>query len=203
MPVICIGPVCIPWSCLPAIVFFFWKFVKPVLPASWAAGVERFGNRVSSVCAPYLEKVPGFGKKPKKSAPVNRSPDATFVGGEIVQLGSMEQLDALLARSTAEGFAVILDFTAVWCRPCQTMKPCFQASAADYPTHCFVEVDVDVEGLDVVQQRCNVEALPAFHVFRGTECVDFQRGAGEDRLSNLLEKNLGARQATGEKKKGQ
>ena len=26
------GPICIPWSVIPAIVFFLWKFAKPLLP---------------------------------------------------------------------------------------------------------------------------------------------------------------------------
>ena len=26
------GPICVPWSVIPAIVFFLWKFAKPLLP---------------------------------------------------------------------------------------------------------------------------------------------------------------------------
>mmetsp|Transcript_716 Transcript_716/g.524 ORF Transcript_716/g.524 Transcript_716/m.524 type:complete len:80 (+) Transcript_716:99-338(+) len=75
MPFICIGPVCIPWTCLPAIAFFFWRFIKPCLPASWAAAVEAFCGKYSKKCQPYIDKVYAFfgmDKKKKKKKKKHR-----------------------------------------------------------------------------------------------------------------------------------
>merc|ERR1712048_1188574 len=162
MPLICIGPVCIPWTCIPAIVFFFWRFAKPLLPKDWAAAVERFASKVSDACAPYLEKVPGFRKKPKMAgkAGSEAAVAATFEPGLVGSIASAEHLDALLQRSKAEGFAVVLDFTAPWCRPCQAIKPRFKALASEYAGHCFAEVNADE--LDAVTARCEVMGLPTF-----------------------------------------
>ncbi|CAJ1349425.1 unnamed protein product [Effrenium voratum] len=93
------GPVCIPWSVLPAIVFFFWKFVKPLLPEAWAQAIERQAAKLSEILQPYLEKVPGFGKK--KKAPAGPA-DASVQFGQVGELNSAEHLDKLLARSQQE-----------------------------------------------------------------------------------------------------
>eukprot|EP00930_Biecheleria_cincta_P084770 TRINITY_DN74204_c0_g1_i1.p1 TRINITY_DN74204_c0_g1~~TRINITY_DN74204_c0_g1_i1.p1 ORF type:complete len:220 (-),score=54.81 TRINITY_DN74204_c0_g1_i1:86-685(-) len=189
MPVICIGPVCIPWSCLPAIVFFFWKFVKPLLPASWAAAIEKQASKVSDFCAPYLEKVPGFGKKKKKEPASDDKAPAELKFGEVGEITSQEHLDATLSRSEQEGFAVVLDFTAPWCKPCQAIKPRFKALAAEYASHCFLELNAD--DLDDVSAKCGVMGLPTFKVYKDGKEVGSVTGGDEAKMTKLLTDTLG------------
>eukprot|EP00929_Paragymnodinium_shiwhaense_P046696 TRINITY_DN23762_c0_g1_i1.p1 TRINITY_DN23762_c0_g1~~TRINITY_DN23762_c0_g1_i1.p1 ORF type:complete len:202 (-),score=59.58 TRINITY_DN23762_c0_g1_i1:178-783(-) len=191
MPVICIGPVCIPWACLPAIVYFIWKFARPLLPEKWALAIEEWGRKVRDMAMPYLEKVPGF--KPKKKAKAAGATGAAaaeqVTAGEVGQLQSQEQLDALLARSQAEDFAVVLDFTASWCRPCQAIKPKFKALAAEHSKHIFLEVDADE--LDDVVGQCGVMGLPTFQVYRGSGQVgSLTGGDSEQKLVDLISQHL-------------
>lgn len=200
MPVICIGPVCIPWTCVPAIVFFFWRFAKPLLPKDWAAAVEEQAKKASDACAPYLEKIPGC-KKRKQATNGNgccAPATAELTPGKVLYLASEQQLDALLERSRAEGWGLVLDFTASWCKPCQAMKPHFEALASQYTSHCFAVVDV--EELDDVSVRCGVMGLPTFQVHLAGKQAGSITGAGEEKLSALLGEHLGSPNGSGDKK---
>jgi len=205
MPVICIGPVCIPWTCLPAIAFFFWRFVKPWLPQSVAETIEVWAGKCSDFLAPYLEKIPFLKKKKKEKngqAPSNGTGTTTnghgaasgngvgssFQPGVVCQISSEEHLDALLQKSTTEGFAVVLDFTAPWCKPCQAIKPRFHALAAERPGHCFAEVDADE--LDDVTARCEVMGLPTFQVYLAGQRAGSITGGDESKLVSLIEQHL-------------
>ncbi|CAE7029589.1 TXN [Symbiodinium sp. CCMP2456] len=186
MPVICIGPVCIPWTCIPAVVFFVWKFAKPMLPADWAAAIERQAAKLWALLAPYMEKVPFLGKK--KSAKANGTAEPVR-SGEVGHLASAEQLQALLQRSKEESFGVVLDFTASWCKPCQAIKPKFQALAASYPRHVFLEVNADE--LEDVVTRCGVMGLPTFQAYVAGEQAGSITGADEAKLTTLISTALG------------
>mmetsp|Transcript_35113 Transcript_35113/g.111620 ORF Transcript_35113/g.111620 Transcript_35113/m.111620 type:complete len:200 (-) Transcript_35113:81-680(-) len=197
MALICIGPVCIPWTCIPAIVFFIWRFAKPLLPKDWAAAVEKFATQVSEACAPYLEKVPGFRKKKKAANGCSASAPAAIAPGTVGHVASAEHLDELLGRSRSEGFAVVLDFTAPWCKPCQAIKPRFKALAAQHPGHCFAEVDADE--LDAVTARCEVLGLPTFQVYVAGERVGSTTGGNEQNMVALVEKHLKSNGGAGKK----
>mmetsp|Transcript_10514 Transcript_10514/g.20280 ORF Transcript_10514/g.20280 Transcript_10514/m.20280 type:complete len:211 (+) Transcript_10514:97-729(+) len=199
MPVICIGPVCIPWTCLPAIAFFFWRFVKPWLPQSVAETIEVWAAKCSDALAPFLEKIPFLKKKKKKEAngqaatnghgaANGKSDSSGFQPGVVCQISSGEHLDALLQKSAAEGFAVVLDFTAPWCKPCQAIKPRFHALAAERPGHCFAEVDADE--LDDVSARCEVMGLPTFQVYLNGQRAGSTTGGDESKLVSLIEQHL-------------
>ncbi|CAE7215781.1 TXN [Symbiodinium natans] len=183
MPVICIGPVCVPWTCIPAIVFFLWKFAKPLLPADWAASIEKQAAKLWEALAPYMEKVPFFGKKKGKCTKENGAAESVRPG-EVGHLASAEQLQALLQRSKEGAFGVVLDFTASWCKPCQAIKPHFQALAGSYPGHVFLQVDADE--LEDVVTRSGVMGLPTFQVYVGGEQVGSITGADEAKLGTLI-----------------
>ncbi|CAK0847077.1 unnamed protein product, partial [Prorocentrum cordatum] len=163
----------------------------------WAAALEAWGREASDACAPYLEKIPGFGKKKKKKAG-EPTAAAGFEPGKVGSVQSKEHLDSLLAESVTAGHAVVLDFTASWCKPCQAMKPRFEALAAQYSSHCFAEVDADEQ--DDVSAQCEVMGLPTFQVFLAGKRVASITGAGEEKLDALVAEHLGAPGGQGDKK---
>eukprot|EP00933_Yihiella_yeosuensis_P010938 TRINITY_DN117840_c0_g1_i1.p1 TRINITY_DN117840_c0_g1~~TRINITY_DN117840_c0_g1_i1.p1 ORF type:complete len:202 (-),score=52.39 TRINITY_DN117840_c0_g1_i1:124-729(-) len=201
MPVICIGPVCIPWTCIPAIIFFLWKFAKPLFPQAVADAIEARAKQVSDFMAPYLEKVPGFRKKKKsgEAAANGAAAAADVIFGSVGAIQSPEHLDELLERSKREGFAVVLDFTAAWCKPCQAIKPKFKAMAAEYKTHYFAEVDADE--MDDVVTNCGVLGLPTFQVYKDGKEVGSVTGGEENKLVQLVSEHLAI--ANGNSKKAQ
>ena len=187
MPVICIGPICIPWSVIPAIVFFLWKFAKPLLPVEWAESIEKQMTKFMD----YLRElgVPGFGKK-KAAQGANGTGNRNVTFGEVSCLASAEQLLELQQRSKQESWSLILDFSAPWCKPCQAIKPRFKELASQYPHDCFLEVNAD-ELEDVTAKYC-VMSLPTFQIYRNGEQVASSTGLDSDGLAKLLRDHLGA-----------
>ncbi|KAF9931173.1 hypothetical protein BGZ67_005456 [Mortierella alpina] len=60
----------------------------------------------------------------------------------ISTITSREQYDTILSKSEATKL-VIVQFTATWCGPCQTIKPFVEKFSETYPHITFVKVDVD------------------------------------------------------------
>mmetsp|Transcript_5453 Transcript_5453/g.7605 ORF Transcript_5453/g.7605 Transcript_5453/m.7605 type:complete len:232 (+) Transcript_5453:73-768(+) len=191
MPIICLGPVCVPWTCIPAIVFFLWMCIKPFLPEDLAEVIERHGTKVKEACMPYLQKIPGFGKKTKAAGScctANGCSSPAFTPGEVLQLQSREHLASLIAQSTAEGHYIILDFGAGFCKPCQALKPKYKELAQTFARHCFVEVDA--ESMDDIATEYQVLGLPTFKVLAGGACIDGGTGLSETQMVQLIEKHL-------------
>ncbi|CAJ1349426.1 unnamed protein product [Effrenium voratum] len=88
-----------------------------------------------------------------------------------------------------ESFCVVLDFTAPWCKPCQAIKPRYQALAGEYQSHCFMQVNAD--DLDDVSARCAVMGLPCFQIYQGSKLVASTTGGDESNLVKFLGDNLG------------
>merc|ERR1712217_190928 len=102
----------------------------------------------------------------------------------------MEQLGKLLEQSKAEGFGVVLDFTAGFCKPCQALKPRFLELAAAYSQHYFVMVDA--EEADDIMEAHGVMALPTIEIFVGGEKKGSVTGGGTDqKMVAMIEEHLG------------
>lgn len=57
----------------------------------------------------------------------------------------------------------IVDFAAVWCGPCQMMKPIFHRLAEENPQYKFCSIDID-QAPDTAG-KYNVQFVPTFIVF--------------------------------------
>jgi len=91
------------------------------------------------------------------------------------------------AHADAGDKLVVVDFTAVWCGPCQRIAPLFAALADENPDAVFVKVDVD-ENEDVAQE-CQVSAMPTFKFFKNKKEVDEMVGADPDKLKKMVAAN--------------
>jgi thioredoxin 1 len=101
---------------------------------------------------------------------------------EIVELN-----DTNFDKSIIGNTAVIVDFWATWCGPCQFMLPIFTRLAKKYKTIRFVRVNVD--DAPGISQRYGVYAIPTFLVFKNGKPIDKAVGAvGEPGLHMLAQK---------------
>ena len=83
---------------------------------------------------------------------------------------------------------MIVDFTATWCPPCQSIGPKFVEFASLYTNLKFCKVDVD-EAADVAQAY-GISAMPTFLVFKDGQKQedDTLKGADEAALEALCKK---------------
>uniref|UniRef100_M4B4P4 Thioredoxin domain-containing protein n=1 Tax=Hyaloperonospora arabidopsidis (strain Emoy2) TaxID=559515 RepID=M4B4P4_HYAAE len=85
----------------------------------------------------------------------------------------------------AGGKLVIVDFSAVWCGPCQHIKPVYHALSSEYQDVVFLEVDE-------AQNRALIGALgvrgfPTFHFYLNQSKVDELVGADPTQLRAKIE----------------
>lgn len=105
--------------------------------------------------------------------------------GGVREIEDRADWEALLAHADESGLLLVVDFTAVWCGPCQRIAPVYTALADEYAeTAILVKADVDILG-DLAAEL-GVTSMPTFLFFRSGEVVDSMRGADEAALRALV-----------------
>uniref|UniRef100_A0A8K9VAZ4 Thioredoxin domain-containing protein n=1 Tax=Oncorhynchus mykiss TaxID=8022 RepID=A0A8K9VAZ4_ONCMY len=64
---------------------------------------------------------------------------------------------------------VVVDFTATWCGPCQSIAPFFKGLSENYQSVVFLKVDVD-DAPDVAS-FCDIKCMPTFHFYKNQKKV--------------------------------
>lgn len=85
---------------------------------------------------------------------------------------------------------VVVDFTATWCGPCQTIAPVFEQLASKYPRAVFLKVDVDKCQETAAAQ--GVSAMPTFIFYRNKTKVDRMQGANPSGLESKIQQLYGS-----------
>ena len=80
---------------------------------------------------------------------------------------------------------VLVDFYAVWCGPCQAMKPVIDKYSDEVEDVKVLTVDVDK--FAEVASEYNIMSIPTFVVFKDGEPIESKNGAmGEEDLKNWV-----------------
>ncbi|KAG9320900.1 hypothetical protein KVV02_008684 [Mortierella alpina] len=103
----------------------------------------------------------------------------------VSTITSREQYDTILSTSEATKL-VIVQFTATWCGPCQTIKPFVEKFSETYPHVTFVKVDVDE--FEKLADDAEVTAMPTFQFHRANRKIAELKGDEAPELKALIEK---------------
>lgn len=103
----------------------------------------------------------------------------------VKHVETMEEWNALMETSKTK--LVVIDFTATWCGPCKMIGPVFEQLAGENPDVEFVKVDVDEA--EEIAAACGIQAMPTFQFYKGGAKVDEMRGADQQGLVAMIQKN--------------
>jgi len=191
MPFICIGPVCIPWTAVMPIMLWLAKPIWVRLPLHTQDAIRsRYAVFSGWMQATVWDRVGWKARpKPKKDddVPAVAEPSVSFASqlGTVVHLESESQWANALQFTRDHEVTMVVDFTAVWCGPCQRIAPTFADLAKKHSKNLFVKVDVDE--LAEVSEQCSIMAMPTFHMYKKGELFDSMSGADVAKLTSKVE----------------
>ncbi|KAJ9457276.1 Thioredoxin H-type [Diplonema papillatum] len=176
MPIICIGPVCIPVTVLWPILFFIVKPIYNLLPASaqrvvdgWLAWFLAWVDRLT----------PSFLKsaRPSQNSHATQEVPQKEEGSNMAVEYGVRDLKASSDVTSANPEGVTLAFfTARWCGPCKTVKPKLPDLVAKFPK--LVVLLIDVDDHEDVSEEYGVSAMPTFIVLNKGKEIFRTQGAG-------------------------
>ena len=102
---------------------------------------------------------------------------------KVIEIESKEQFEKEIKDGT-----VLVDFHAVWCGPCQAMKPVIEAYSEESDDVKVLSLNVDQ--LAEIAGKYEVMSIPTFVIFKDGEPKEVKAGAmGEEDLKSWIEKN--------------
>ncbi|XP_066535159.1 thioredoxin-like [Hoplias malabaricus] len=100
----------------------------------------------------------------------------------IIVIEDQEGFDKALTEAGEK--LVVVDFTATWCGPCQSIAPFYKGLSEKYSNVVFLKVDVD-DAQDVAQS-CEIKCMPTFHFYKSGKKVDEFSGSNQSKLEELV-----------------
>ncbi|KAI1314622.1 Thioredoxin-like protein 1 [Mortierella claussenii] len=106
----------------------------------------------------------------------------------VKEITSQADYQSILSAAGATKL-VVVDFTAAWCGPCQTIKPIFEKLSTQYRHVVFVKVDVDQ--FQEVAAVAGVTSMPTFQFFKASKKIAELKGANPSELERLVKQHQG------------
>ncbi|TSK22521.1 Thioredoxin [Bagarius yarrelli] len=103
----------------------------------------------------------------------------------IIEIENQDGFDKALADAGDK--LVVVDFTATWCGPCQSIAPFYKqlSETPDFANVVFLKVDVD-DAQDVAQS-CEIRCMPTFYFYKNGKKVDEFSGSNQAKLKEMVE----------------
>lgn len=203
MACLCIGGVCIPYSCLVPFL---------LLSLQWIAAQFAKVGLLPECVAKQLGLNPG-GKKHQldqscdSGCSVSKSASrrgsyadvseatidtTTSDAGKghmgVEHIDNLKRWEEVFADCKAKDSKLIVKFTADWCKPCKVIQPLYVSLASKYYSkNFFVTLDIDGDECDILSSKLKVAMMPTFVCFKsGAEVGRMSGGNSDDKLIHWI-----------------
>eukprot|EP01083_Nonionella_stella_P226960 805566_1 len=202
MPIICLGPVCVPITAIIPILLFIFKPIYVRLPKEYQQKID-YGIKQCQLALNKCFRKIGWGKSKKKKAEsectecnCDRVPNGTnsnhnntntqSVSDELIKwMQNEDEWDEFMEQSKTQNLIFIAYFTSPWCKPCKVFYPVFEQLCKEYAsTMRFIKVDIDE--FDDVALEHKVSKLPTFIKFKNGESCGSVEGPKKEELQQLF-----------------
>ncbi|KAG5845569.1 thioredoxin-like [Anguilla rostrata] len=102
----------------------------------------------------------------------------------IIEIENKDAFDQAL--KDAGDKLVVVDFTATWCGPCQSIAPQFKKFSEDPENKNVVFLKVDVDDAQDVATFCDIKCMPTFHFYKNGKKIDEFSGCNPTKLEEKL-----------------
>eukprot|EP01062_Namystynia_karyoxenos_P002127 TRINITY_DN10738_c0_g1_i1.p1 TRINITY_DN10738_c0_g1~~TRINITY_DN10738_c0_g1_i1.p1 ORF type:complete len:228 (+),score=98.98 TRINITY_DN10738_c0_g1_i1:93-686(+) len=190
MPLICIGPVCIPITALLPIIALLLRPIYWVLPQPAQRKCDEFGVWLQGWLDWMTPSFLKFGKKKCDNTPRDtsaRTPVDAFPlrPGKIFELEDEDQMHQLYEAAQQADGAVLAYYTASWCGPCKKIKPTVEAIAREAQSSLQV-VQVDADEFSGAGWYKAV-SLPYFELVSGDKKMGSLHIASDEKLRKMVD----------------
>ncbi|KAK7170738.1 hypothetical protein R3I94_000823 [Phoxinus phoxinus] len=90
------------------------------------------------------------------------------------------------ALKNAGNKLVVVDFTATWCGPCQSIAPFFKELSERQDNKDVVFLKVDVDDAQDVAAFCDIKSMPTFQFYKNGLKVDEFSGSNQSKLEEKI-----------------
>ena len=95
--------------------------------------------------------------------------------------------DECFTKLDMEGY-IIYYFTAPWCGPCQQIWDNFVQLTETYTNILFFKIDVSDEDNSEICEKCDIESVPSFLLFKDRNYITRVTGANLQKVKEMLNK---------------
>ncbi|KAF4118570.1 thioredoxin-like [Onychostoma macrolepis] len=107
----------------------------------------------------------------------------------MIIIEDQDGFDKVLAEAGDK--LVVVDFTATWCGPCQSIAP-FYKGLSENPAYAdVVFLKVDVDDAQDVAQSCEIKCMPTFHFYKNGKKLDDFSGSNQTKLEEMVKQHKG------------
>eukprot|EP01025_Chloroclados_australasicus_P069035 TRINITY_DN9675_c0_g2_i3.p1 TRINITY_DN9675_c0_g2~~TRINITY_DN9675_c0_g2_i3.p1 ORF type:complete len:146 (+),score=6.91 TRINITY_DN9675_c0_g2_i3:124-561(+) len=119
------------------------------------------------------------------STPLYQGSGASATGEDIPELlTDADFKNAVLA--TKDDKLSVFQFTAVWCGPCQAIKPQILNYSMQYPDVKFYKIDVDNNKISNTVIENQISAVPTFIFMKNEKAISQVQGAHPEQIQTIL-----------------
>ncbi|XP_018593721.1 thioredoxin-like [Scleropages formosus] len=105
----------------------------------------------------------------------------------IVVIEDQDAFDQALADAGDK--LVVVEFSASWCGPCNTIAPFFEELSEREENQNIVFLKVDVDDAQDVANFCDIKCMPTFHFYKNGKKMDNFSGSSSEKLEQLLKEH--------------